>query len=194
MANDVQIVNEAEWLVERMNVAGLGNTALHESLQKSGWHGQPNNIANWRSGASRIPSPLISLIIKATGLDPETGEGKAEVIGFFRNRYPFLGPYLQDTRVAKSRKSSGLEARTPMPVYYARHGALQGKRFVPHRNRDGRFVAGTSRFEKDQATFTTLEELVEALNANPDLKVRMACEECDSAPPSLIRQRSLAWE
>jgi hypothetical protein len=194
MPRNQHIFSEAQWLVERMNSAGVGNTGLHESLQYSGWNGGPNNIANWRNGTSRIPSRLVPLIVKATGLDPEIGEGKAEVIRFYRNRYPFLEPYMQQVAEVKPPKREHTKAGTPTPVYYARHGSLQGKRFLPHRNRDGRFVAGTSRFEKDQVTFATLWELVEALRANPDLKVRMACEGDESAPPSLITQRSLAWE
>ncbi|NHA14152.1 hypothetical protein [Thioalkalivibrio sp. XN279] len=193
MQKVIDVFDEAEWLVGRMNLAGVGNADLQQSLQENGWTGQPNNIANWRNGSSPIPSPLVPLIVKATGLDPEIGEGKVEVIRFFRHRYPFLATYLQDPGPSESRKDSGAKARTPTPVYYARRGVLKGKRFVPHRNRDGFFVAGTSRFEKDQVTFETLKELVDALAANPDLRVRMAPED-QSAPPSLITQRSLAWE
>lgn len=193
MPKNIEILDEANWLIGRMNHAGVGNAELQKSLQEDGWAGQPNNIANWRNGSSRMPSPLVPLIVKATGLNPEIGEGKAEVIRFFRNRYPFLAAYLQDPGPSESPKNSGAKARTRTPVYYARRGVLKGKRFVPHRNRDRLFVAGTSRFEKDQVTFKTLEELVDALALNPDLRVRMAPED-ESAPPSLITQRSLAWE
>jgi len=193
MPNDNSVFDEANWLVEQMNQAGVGNADLQKSLQADGWTGQPNNIANWRNGSSRIPSPLVPLIIKATGLDPEIGKGKAEVIRFFRNRYPFLAAYLQDPGLSESPEDPAVKTRTRTPVYYARRGALKGKRFIPHRNRDGLFVAGTSRFEKDQVTFETLEELVDALGADPELRVRMAPED-ESAPPSLITQRSLAWE
>ena len=193
MPSDIKVLDEAKWLIERMNLAGVGNADLQESLQKDGWTGQPNNIANWRNGSSRIPSTLVPLIVKATGLDPVIGEGKIEVIRFFRHRYPFLAAYLQDTPPLESRKQSEATSHSRTPVYYARRGVLKGKRFVPHRNRDGMFVAGTTRFEKDQVKFETLEELVGALGVNPDLRVRMAPED-ESAPPSLITQRSLAWE
>lgn len=193
MPKNIEILDEANWLIGRMNHAGVGNGELQESLQEDGWTGQPNNIANWRNSSSRIPSPLVPLIVKATGLNPEIGEGKAEVIRFFRNRYPFLAAYLQDPGPSESAKDSGAKERTRKPVYYARRGLLKGKRFVPHLNRDGLFVAGTSRFEKDQVTFKTLQELVDALAGNPDLRVRMVPED-ESAPPSLITQRSLAWE
>jgi hypothetical protein len=184
---------EAEWLRNEMNKAGCSNQALFVKLSEQQWPGTVNNISNWRSGLASIPDEVIPMLVRALGRDPE-GEALDDVVRFYARRYEWLRPYLRPTSDSAlgspdTRKASELE-----PVYYGKRGNFQGQRFVLYQDSKGQFVAGETRFEADKRVFSNKEELVRALRAEPELRVRMVPEGVPGAPPSLIHQRSLVWE
>jgi hypothetical protein len=184
---------EREWLTQKLLRAGRSNQALADELQRLGWIGTVNNISNWKSGLAAIPDPVVPMLVRALGRNPE-GEGLAEVVGFFSRRYPWLRPFLKEADAEGDKALQTPSSEAAMPVYWGREGAYKGMRFVPYVDGKGQYVAGRSRFKEDKVNFNTREELVEALKDDPELRVRMVPDGVRGAPPSLIHQRSLVWE
>jgi hypothetical protein len=184
---------EAAWLRAEMNKTGHSNQALFLELSRQGWTGTVNNLSNWRNGLASIPDEVVPLLVRAFDRDPEK-EGLFDVVAFLARRYPWLRPYLKTSALPpESRPDTAKGARTE-PVYYGKRGNFQGRRFVLYQDMAGSYVAGRTRFEDDKQLFSRKDDLIRALKADPELRVRMVPENAKGAPPSLIHQRSLVWE
>jgi hypothetical protein len=184
---------EAEWLRDEMNKAGHSNQALFLELTRQGWTGTVNNLSNWRNGLAPIPDEVVPLLVRAFDRDPEK-EGLADVVGFLARRYSWLKPYLKTLDAIPAARTESTRGARQEPVYYGKRGNFQGQRFVLYQDMAGNYVAGRTRFEDDKQLFSRKDDLVRALKADPELRVRMVPENVKGAPPSLIHQRSLVWE
>lgn len=184
---------ERAWLADEMNRRGISNQRLVELLAGLGWQGAANNVSNWKSGLAPIPDALVPTLFAALGLAP-LGNDLPDVVRFYSRRHPYLAPFLKDAPVSSISSDSAEQRSAKRPVYYARRGTHQGARFVPYQDKAGLYVAGRTRFEEDKRTFETLEALAAALRADPELNVRMVPEKSPGSAPSLISQKSLAWE
>ena len=110
----------------------------------------------------------------------------ADVIGFLGRRYAWLKPYLKPVTTTKATHLA--------PGYYGKRRNFQGRRFVLYQDARGNYATGDTRFETDKQVFSRKDDLIRALKANSELRVRMVPEGVPGAPPSLIHQRSLVWE
>jgi len=172
-----------------MNKAGTSNQALAMELTRQGWTGTVNNISNWRNALAPIPDEVLPLLVRAFGSDPEL-DGLGEVVAFLVRRSPWLKPYLKSAPASDAGSEPTRGARLE-PVYYGKRGKYQGKRFVLYQDAQGHYVAGRTRFEQDKRLFKRKDELIRAMKADRELRVRMVPEM--GAPPSLIHQDSLVW-
>jgi hypothetical protein len=192
---------EAAWLREQMKAAGISNTELHARLERRGWSGQINNIAQWRNGTVQIPDRVVPLLAEILSPDSERGDWHDQVVAIFVRRQPYLRPYLRSPGSSSTKPAMGIAlpaAPKPTskkrPVYIPTGGELKGVRHVPFKDADGHYIAGYSRYKEDKKAFRTIVELVEALARDPKLHVRVIAEGVPGAKPSLVRQQSLLWE
>lgn len=184
---------EAAWLRDEMNRAGHSNQALFLELTRQGWTGTVNNLSNWRNGLAPVPDEVVPKLVRAFDRDPEK-DGLAEVVNFLARRHTWMKPYLKSPDTSSDARSEPTKGTRQEPVYYGKRGSFQGQRFVLYQDMKGNYVAGRTRFENDKQLFTRKDDLIRALKADPDLRVRMVPENVKGAPPSLIHQRSLVWE
>lgn len=185
--------DEAEWLRAEMNKVGHSNQALCLELNRQGWAGTVNNLSNWRNGLASIPDEVVPMLLRAFDRDPEA-EGLVDVIAFLGRRYAWLKPYLKPVVALKVPPTESGKATRLEPIYYGKRGNFQGRRFVLYQDAKGHYVAGETRFESDKQVFSRKDDLIRAIKANKELRVRMVPDGVPGAPPSLIHQRSLVWE
>lgn len=204
MTDDSQKLREAEadWLKNQMNLQGISNLELHQRLGKAGFQGRPNNISMWTTARTSIPNEWLGVL--ATILCPDAAERRA--IDMFSDRMPYLRPLFKSVEPTADEPTrnrltphaephpSLADANSPAEIYYiAKRGKLKGKMFVPHRNRNGKFQGGYSRFKKDIEEFDSLADLSARLRSNPEFKIRMSPTDT-IGPPSLIASDSLVFE
>jgi hypothetical protein len=180
---------EAKWLADGMKRRGISNSALHSAVVSEGFEGKENNITMWRTARAPIPNEWLHAVVKA--VEPEDYE--QVVVAFYARRFPFLRPYLKEGKPIEIEVE---QDRTEAPTniyYYPTSGKFAGQRFVPHKNRSGKYHGGVSRYSQDLELFETLDEVWERLQTGDDFKLRMS-PESGGGPPSLVATSSLVFE
>lgn len=180
---------EADWLVEAMRSAMMNNTRLFLKLQDAGFDGKINNLTMWKGGHTPIPNEWIVPICQA--LFPHTW--RLEATNFVARRFPGFEPLLTVDAPPLSRE----EATKPKPSattiesisYKASRGAYAGDRYEPAVNKFGQYIVSPDRYAANQLYFDSLDDVVDALRRDSDLKIRM--RPVAGGPASLIKQDSL---
>lgn len=184
---------EAKWLIQAMNRSGLSNADLHERLGRAGFEGGENNVTMWKTARTAIPHEWLIEVIKSVS----EGDPESTIIAMYSRRFPYLRPYFKECaldEILNSERDKGREERTPREIsFYPKRGNKKGEKHVPHKNRNGKYQGGVSRFSKDIEEFDSLADLWAQLQSNPDFKVRMSPED-RSGPPSLIKRDSLVLD